>query len=171
MAKRQRKQTGFSLIELLVTVTVILIIAAIAVPNYMSSRMAANEGSAVASLRTISTALVIYTTNYPLVGYAPDLVSLGDGGSTANCAPNVIAVPTSACLIDTALSHDPVNKNGFQITYSPDASQVPSGTYTIHADPTSRGVTGRRSFFTDQPGVIRWNATAAATATDPPIPM
>ena len=72
-----RKQRGFSLIELLIVVAIILIIAAIAIPNLLRARMAANEASAVSSIRTINTAEVTYNSTYPTVGFAPALVNLG----------------------------------------------------------------------------------------------
>jgi type IV pilus assembly protein PilA len=72
-----QKQEGFSLIELLIVVAIILIIAAIAIPNLLRARMAANESSAVASIRTVTTAEITYQTGYPTVGYAPALVNLG----------------------------------------------------------------------------------------------
>lgn len=158
------RQAGFSLIELLIVVAVILIIAAIAVPNYLSARMAANEGSAVASLRTMNTALAVYVTAYPSVGYPTSLADLKDSG-VARCTPSA----TQACLIDGTLAAG--TKSGYTFTYTPDTSMIPSPAYILVADPISRGISGRRSFYTDQPGVIRYNASAPATVTDPPIPM
>ncbi|PYQ41375.1 MAG: pili assembly chaperone, partial [Acidobacteria bacterium] len=72
-----RKQKGFSLIELLIVVAIILIIAAIAIPNLLRARMAANESAAASSVRTINTAMVSYITAYPTVGYAATLAALG----------------------------------------------------------------------------------------------
>jgi type IV pilus assembly protein PilA len=158
----RKRQAGFSLIELLIVVAIILIIAAIAIPSFLSSRMSANEASAVESLRTIQASLTAYAVTYAGVGYAAQLSNLGDGG-TSPCS----ATPIQACLIDNTLANG--TKSGYVITYVQDASSTPSTGYTLNADPISRGSTGRRSFFTNTPGVIRFNAAAPATITDPVI--
>ena len=95
-------QRGFSLIELLIVVAIILIIEAIAIPNLMRSKMAANESSAVGSLRTINTAEVTYNTNYPTIGFTGTLSQLG--GTPATCATATGATSTTACLIDNVLA-------------------------------------------------------------------
>ncbi len=155
----KRKQSGFSLIELLIVVAIILVIAAIAIPNLMASRMAANESSAVQETRAITTAEVVYTTQYN-IGFAPLLVNLGDGSSISS---------TSAGLIDSVLAAG--SKSGYIFTYvatNPDAA-THYQTFTLNADPFNPGYSGRKHFFTDQSAVIRVNLTAVSSVSDPAI--
>jgi len=156
---RIRKDKGFSLIELLIVVAIILIIAAIAIPNLLRSRMAANEASAVGSLRTINTACVTYSTTYGS-GFPSALTTLGSAGSGPTSA--------SAALIDNVLAGG--TKSGYTFVYSagsPTGGVIP--TYTVAANPQVPGQTGLRYFFTDQSGVIRFNLSQSATVSDSPL--
>lgn len=155
----KKNASGFSLIELLIVVAIILIIAAIAIPNLLRSRMAANQASAVGSMRTINTSEVTYATTYP-TGYSPDLVSLGPPGSG-----NPVA--SAAGLIDSVLAAG--TKSGYSFTYATSAVNNRNDTYTLNAAPTTAGTTGTNYYFTDHTGVIRQNSTAAAAASDSPI--
>jgi prepilin-type N-terminal cleavage/methylation domain-containing protein len=160
------KQKGFSLIELLIVVAIILIIAAIAIPNLLRARMAANESSAVSSLRTISTAEITYQTGYPTVGYAPALVNLG-GALGAACVPS----STTACLIDAVLSNNgnPAGggKSGYQFTTG--AGTVTGGVnagYTVKGVPNTINQTGIRGFCAEEDAVVRVDPAGVCSATE-----
>jgi len=161
-----RKQKGFSLIELLIVVAIILIIAAIAIPNLLRSRIAANESSAVGSVRSINTAEVTYATTYPNVGFSATLLALSGSGGTCT------ATSTNACLIDITLASATsaaTSKSGYFLTYAPTVG-TPTVVYTIANDPAVAGQSGQRGFFSDQSGVIRFNAAGAgATVASPPL--
>ena len=146
-----RKQKGFSLIELLIVVAIILIIAAIAIPNLLRSRMAANETSAVGSLRTINTSNVTFFTTYG-VGYALTYSQLGPAAAGACPTPTA----TNSCLIDFQLvsAVDAAHaKSGYFFTYAGIGAAPNVSAYTVNGDTTASG--GNRAFFSDESGVIR----------------
>jgi type IV pilus assembly protein PilA len=156
------RQRGFSLIELLIVVAIILIIAAIAIPNFLKSKMATNETSTVASMRTLNTAMITYQSQCPTVGYPASLVDLGPSAPSA-CVGG-------ANIVDNIIGVANPQKSGYSFTYAPvPAGGGINGSYTLNADPQSRGVTGQRSFYTDPSGVIRYNQGAAAASTDNPL--
>ena len=160
-----KKQKGFSLIELLIVVAIILIIAAIAIPNLLRSRMAANESSAVGTIRTITTAEITYSTTYPAVGFAL-LTNLG--GAVATCT-GAGASSTSACLIDNTIAQAPNQKSGYQFSNTVAGAPV-AVQFTSLATPIIIGQSGQRGFCSDQSGVIRYNgAGTCAVATDPAL--
>jgi prepilin-type N-terminal cleavage/methylation domain-containing protein len=164
----RNRQKGFSLIELLIVVAIILIIAAIAIPNLIRSKMAANEASAVASIRTINTGEVVYSSTYNI----PNVFSLllQDLGDAAGTCATVAPIATNACLIDNNLATavGAPGKSGYQFTYKSPAPGV--GTYTLTVDAVTQGSTGTRGFFSDQTLVIRAkNPGPTATVADNPI--
>jgi prepilin-type N-terminal cleavage/methylation domain-containing protein len=161
MNRRQTKRKGFSLIELLIVVTIILIIAAIAIPNLMRNKIQANETAAVEAMRTLNESVLLYSNSYG--GFPHVLSDMGPGSSGAQ--------PTSAAsdLIDSVLASGV--KSGYRFSYAPVATD-PSGnvlSYSITATPVVPGSTGQRSFFTDQSGTIRSTSNGTADSTSAPI--
>jgi type IV pilus assembly protein PilA len=151
-----KKQKGFSLIELLIVVAIILIIAAIAIPNLLKARISANESSAVGSVRTLTTANVQYAAQCPNLGFPAALANIG--GTAGDC--------TGAGIIDAVLQSG--TKSGYTFKYAA-LGVAPIATYTLTASPVTVGVTGQRGFFSDQTGVIRYNQSGTATAADPSL--
>jgi type IV pilus assembly protein PilA len=157
-----RKQKGFSLIELLIVVAIILIIAAIAIPNLLRARIAANESSAVASIRTINTAEISYNSAYPTVGFATALVNLGPGGVSTACAATPTS--TSSCLIDGQLASG--SKSGYTFVAAGTA-----GSYYAYGNPTTAGQTGNRSFCSQSDAVVRYSSASLATCAGTETPL
>src|ERR1700694_2354493 len=159
-SRRSGRAAGFTLIELLIVIAVIMIIAGTAIPNFIRSKMRANEAGSVANLRTITTASVVYNTTYG-VGFSPTLVALGGNPATPSAS--------QAGLIDSILSTGV--KSGYIFTYTVLATDVSGNAqaYSVTADPITPGTTGDRHFYTDQSAVIRQNLTTAAGPSDPPI--
>ncbi|MGH9494725.1 MAG: prepilin-type N-terminal cleavage/methylation domain-containing protein [Candidatus Sulfotelmatobacter sp.] len=152
-----RKQKGFSLIELLIVVAIILIIAAIAIPNLLRARMAANESSAVAGVRTINTAEVTYNSTYPTVGYATALTNLG---GLAPCTPS----SGTACLVDSVLGNSgTAAKSGYFFNANAVAG-TPSVSYYAEGHPVTINQTGIRSFCSFEDAVLRVDPTGATVS-------
>jgi type IV pilus assembly protein PilA len=155
-----RKQAGFSLIELLIVVAIILIISAIAIPSYLRSRMQANEASAVGSLRMINTSAVTYSSTYLNVGFP---TNLADMGGVNPCT----ATSSTACILEDTLSQG--TKSGYSFIWTGDGA-TPSVSYSLTATPLTVGGSGQRQFCTDQAGVIRYDPSGAGcTASSSPV--
>jgi prepilin-type N-terminal cleavage/methylation domain-containing protein len=161
-----RKQKGFSLIELLIVVAIILIIAAIAIPNLLRARIAANESSSVASIRTINTAEVTYLTAYPTVGYSVTLAALGPAAAGACATP----VSTNACLIDFTLASASATANAKSGYYfglaNGTSATTPVSSYTVGAVAATYNSTGVRKFCSIEDGVVR---AAQGASGDVPV--
>lgn len=145
----RRNQKGFSLIELLIVVAIILIIAAIAIPNLLRSRMAANEASAVSAVRAITTAEHAYFQAYPDVGFTCSLVNLGPPptGQPYNT--------TGAGILDAVVATG--TKSGYSFGLSNCTGTPVISSYTSIAQPVNVGGTGQRAFCSDASGVMRFS--------------
>lgn len=174
MSNRKRKSDrghaaegvqGFSLIELLIVVAIILIIASIAIPSYLRSRMAASEASAVENLRSMTTASTIYNSQWTN-GYPPSLGALGGTAVAATC--------DQAELLDPLMTTAPFQKSGYTFGYTGVGPTVPAvagcsapgyNAYLATATPIIAGSTGQRSFCSTVPGVIHFDPTGVTAGS------
>jgi prepilin-type N-terminal cleavage/methylation domain-containing protein len=149
------KQKGFSLIELLIVVAIILIIAAIAIPSYLHARITANESAAAAAVRIINSAQVTYNSAYPSVGFATSLSVLGGSGSS--CTP---PSSTNACIIDEMLAAGQRGGYNYALT---NVSGTPAASYNLIATPIAVNSSGNRNFCSFEDAILRYSFTTITT--------
>jgi type IV pilus assembly protein PilA len=164
---RRVAHRGFSLIELLIVVVIILIIAAIAIPSMLRSRLAANQASAVANLRTISTASISYWALYSN-GYPGSLAVLGGSAPPATCSASI--------LVDQILTTAPNQKSGYKFALTGEQGNVGSPPtdcipgfigYLVTSTPMTAGLTGNLSYCTTELGIIHYNTLGVVVPDGP----
>ncbi len=156
-----RKDAGFSLIELLIVVAIILVIAAIAIPNFLRSKISANEAAAVSNVRTINTAQTTYSITYPALGYADQLTKLA---YPANGSPD----SNAAGLLDWVLgcASQPCVKSGYAYAIG-NTSGSPIVAYKVTAVPTLPGQNGIRGFCSNQVPQMTYDQSGGTNCTSP----
>lgn len=159
------RPNGFSLIELLIVVAIILLIAAIAIPNLLRARMAANESSAAAAIRSITSAEISYYSAYPQIGFAVQLQHLG---KTAPCTP----IPTHACLLDDNLANavpGSTGHSGYQfLATGINGGSTLNGAFVAGGTPLRAGSSGDRDFCVVTDGALRSQPSAGGL---PPVTL
>ena len=146
-----KNHKGFSLIELLIVVAIVLVISAIAIPSYLRSRMQANEASAVGSVRMINTSAITYSSTYVSVGFP---TNMADMGGAIPCSPS----STTACILEDTIAQG--TKSGYAFVWTGDGA-TPSVAYSLTGTPLVVGGSGQRMFCTDQTSVIRFDPSGA----------
>lgn len=161
-----QKQRGFSLIELLIVVAIILIIAAIAIPNLLRARISANEASAANSIRTVNTGQMTFNSTYPATGFSSTLAALGPPAATG--CPGTGPVVANACLIDWALAQATTAvaaKSGYYFAIGNPAGGPPNSGYTVGGAAGGYNQSGVRGFCSNEDGVIHYDPTHNAAPT------
>lgn len=157
MRSRRNRQRGFTLIELLIVVTIILIIAAFAIPRFTGATIPAHEASAIASIKAINESEMIFASSHPDIGFSPDLATLGASAASGGAA-----------TIDNNLASG--RKSGYTFTYTP-GEKVNGAirSYTITAVPDQIGTTGTRRFYSDETGDVHYNGSGPADNSSPTL--
>ncbi len=154
---RRNRDRGFTLIELLIVVTIILIIAAFAIPKLTKAGIPAHEASAIASIKAIHEAEMMFSSTHPDVGFTPDLASLGTTGNNGG-----------EQSIDQNLASG--RRSGYTFTYTPgEKINGAIRSYIITAVPDQVGSTGQRRFYSDESGEVHYNASGPADASSPTL--